>query len=289
MRYDEREWKIGFNLSGDISGCFGCTAAEAVGGGVWEIVPRGVVLCGGYDEVIKEAEDIAAEGFVPDAVIAFFSRNYRIEATLERLDGIFPEVPFCGGGAAPGTEGVPELYPANGDAALLLIRDERYAFENRFCDLHDVSTRKIALEGPDSRTITYITDGERVSACEWLNAIKKAEGYRAESFENVTLTTDEGYNLHLSEEDGRLCTGSDIPGSREVRVGLLTDAMAKTRIDEFLGVPGEFVCGCAGLRSMVPGVAAKSVCGFLHGEILTAGGRPHFANLMMSALSAVRR
>ena len=107
MRYDEREWKIGFNLSGDVSGCFGCTAAEAVGGGVWEIVPRGVVLCGGYDEVIKEAEDIAAEGFVPDAVIAFFSRNYRIEATLERLDGIFPEVPFCGGGAAPGTEGVP--------------------------------------------------------------------------------------------------------------------------------------------------------------------------------------
>ncbi len=289
MRYDEREWKIGFNIRGDVSGCFGCTAASIAGDGAWEIEPRGVAICGSLDETLAEARAVAGEGFIPDAVLAFFGRNFRIETTLAALGELFPGTPFCGGGAAPGPDGAPILYPANGDVAMLLIRDERYAFEHRFRNLHDVSDRELVLEGPDSRTITHVCDGERKPATEWLEALKSANGYRAESFENVTLTTDDGYNLHLSGGDGCLLTGSDIPASRKVHAGLLGDAEAQVRMDEYLRVSGELVCGCAGLRSMTSGASSRSACGFLHGEILTANGRPHFANLMMSSLSAHRR
>ncbi len=286
MRYDEREWKIGFNMEDGGEGRFGCTAASVPGDNVWAVSPRGVALCGDCDEVLAEAEALEREGFVPDAVIAFFSRNHRIEATLARLDEIFPGVPFCGGGAAPGGDGLVALYPQNGDAALLLIRDARYSFTLRFRNLHDISTRTVALEGPDSRTVTYVNDGGHTAAPAWLDALRSANACRAESFENVTLTTDDGYNLHLSGGEGCLCTGSDIPDSRRVHIGLLSDEEARRRLDGFLGVPGELVFGCAGLRSMVPEISSKSVCGFLYGEILTANGHPRFANLMMSAISA---
>ena len=288
MRFEMREWKIGYNIDGDAAGCFGCSAASTAGDGVWRIAPRGIVLCGGYDELLHEAEALAGEGFVPDAVVAFFAYNRGIEKTLAALGRLFPGVPFCGGGAAPAPDGEPKLYPAGGEVSVLFIKDERYSFSHRFRDLPDVS-RPLLLEGPDSRTVTFVTDGERLPAPEWLDMLKDAHGFRAGSFENVTLVTADGYNLHLSGGDGVLNTGSDIPASGEVSLGFVSDAEAQERVNAFLTDPSELVFGCAGLRSMTTDVTAAGACGFLHGEILTSNGAPHFANLMMSALSAVAR
>ncbi|MBE6884451.1 MAG: hypothetical protein E7487_07580 [Ruminococcaceae bacterium] len=286
MRYNEQEWTIGYDISGQNS--FGCSAASFAGSNVWNITPKGIVICGKYEETLEEARQLAQEAFAPDAVIAFYSRNNGIEKHLAAVSALFSGVPFCGGGAAPAASGEAELYPSGEDVTMLFIRDDRYSFTHYYRDLHDISEAFISLETSDSRTILSITDGGRTCpAAEWLDALKNKHAFRAESFENVTLTTAEGYNLHLSGDgSSTLNTGSDIPVTGQVHVGLITDAEAQQRINAFLTTEGDLVFGCAGLRSMTTSIETANTCGFLHGEIMTLNGEPHFGNLMMSALRA---
>ena len=61
----------------------------------------------------------------------------------DRLSDIYPGIPFVGGSPAIGQDGRKgRMLPENGEAAILLIMDERYDLAVECCNVQDVYKRQ---------------------------------------------------------------------------------------------------------------------------------------------------
>ncbi len=290
MILSHREWVIGYNLT-DSGNVFGATASDISGkDNRWNIKPTGTVICGSYAEAVKDIHQFSEKADSVQSIIVFFKKNERTQEFLNELSAQFTGIPICGGGASPLSDGEARIYP-DGDVAMLFISDNRYSFKHFWCNLHVPTGELVYLRVADSRTILAVcgNDGETLPASEWLRRYKQAYGINEKSYEHITLTTEAGYNLHLSPKgEFALATGADLPLTGQMRVSVGGNEQIQGGVNEILAHENRLIFGCAGLRALIVNVEkSSSLCGFLHGEVLTAGLTPCFANLMISALEAV--
>ena len=293
--YRDGNWTIAFFNPGknpgrpDVFGCATLGAVDAQGAHdpeaddlfVWRREVPGRAVFGSRAQCLAELESLA---FSPACIIALLAEGEGAEAFLEALRARFPGVAIAGGvsACAPGCTG--ELSPGGTQAALLLMRDSslRAAHENILAPTgrwFDVRT------GEAPRILAELAEGgapARPAAEAW-RALQEAHGLSPDNFEQMTLADGDALNVHLSVQDGRLCSGADCAGRGPFQLRYSARNGMESGMQSFSSAPGALIFGCAGLKvgvRQLPGVPEGTLLLFLFGEI--ADGR--FANLMMTGL-----
>ena len=102
---------------------------------------------------------------------------------------------MAGGAAAidPVT-GRSHLIPGGGEAAVLLLEDERYQFEAVTENLHTTLLERCTLTFSDPRVIDTINGCD---ALAWYQKMRAALGFGETDFEHVTLTDPLGVNASV--------------------------------------------------------------------------------------------
>ena len=243
---------------------------------------KAVVLTGTYEDILTGVQQVKEPA---QAAIVLFGNVGGENAFLAELQKTL-HCPIVGGGAAidfaTNTSG---LVTGRGEAALMLITDERYTYETETLCIHDriLGTCQLNLEDP--RTILTI-DG--VDAVEFYNAKRKKFGLVDTDFEHLTLSDLRGVNAHLSQPGDKLKSGRDLQETMLLRY--VDHAKVYDTMRAFYDDPEAVVFGCAGLSGILDKpLDTKSLGLFLFGEVCMVEGYAEFGNLMLSKLRMIPR
>jgi len=243
---------------------------------------KAVVLTGTYEDILAGVQQVKEPA---QAAIVLFGNVGGENAFLAELQKTL-HCPIVGGGAAidfaTNTSG---LVTGRGEAALMLITDERYTYETETLCIHDriLGTCQLTLEDP--RTILTI-DG--VDAVEFYNAKRKKFGLVDTDFEHLTLSDLRGVNAHLSQPGDKLKSGRDLQETMLLRY--VDHAKVYDTMRAFYDDPDAVVFGCAGLSGILDKpLDTKSLGLFLFGEVCMVEGYAEFGNLMLSKLRMIPR
>ena len=243
---------------------------------------KAVVLTGTYEDILAGVQQVKEPA---QAAIVLFGNVGGENAFLAELQKTL-HCPIVGGGAAidfaTNTSG---LVTGRGEAALMLITDERYTYETETLCIHDriLGTCQLTLEDP--RTILTI-DG--VDAVEFYNAKRKEFGLADTDFEHLTLSDLRGVNAHLSQPGDKLKSGRDLQETMLLRY--VDHAKVYDTMRAFYDDPDAVVFGCAGLSGILDKpLDTKSLGLFLFGEVCMVAGYAEFGNLMLSKLRMIPR
>lgn len=279
--------QLSFTTTGsfDLSKGFGCASLGLPGvcGNDEKCVvayPReleAVELVGTYEEIL------AGVGQVKDpvqAAVILFGNVGGENTFLAELQKVL-RCPIVGGGAAidfaSNTAG---LITGRGEAALLLITDNRYTYQTDTLCIHDQILGTCALKLADPRTILTIND---VDAVEFYNEKRRELGLADTDFEHLTLSDQRGVNAHLSKPGDKLCSGRDLQETMVLRY--VDHAKVYETMRNFYDDKDAIVFGCAGLSGILDKpLDTKSLGLFLFGEVCMAEGYAEFGNLMLSKL-----
>ena len=241
---------------------------------------NGIVLTGSYDEILAAIP----AGSYQAGVVLFGNAGGENEFMRKLQDKA--GCPFAGGGAAMDlATGTGALISGGGEAAVLLIHDERYdvsvVSENIHYDIlgeHDITM--------DGARVLKAVDG--VDAAEWLSAKKAELGLADGDFEHLTFADPNGVNAHLSCPDGVIRSGRDLCPRMTLRY--LAPDKVQERMQKFYDDENAVIFGCAGLKGILNGPITSPGAGlFLFGEVCTFNGVSEFGNLMCSKLSVVKK
>lgn len=241
---------------------------------------RGTALTGSYADILAQLPASA-----PQAAIVLFGNAGGENAFLRELHRRLP-CPMAGGAAAidPVT-GRSHLIPGGGEAAVLLLEDERYQFEAVTENLHTTLLERCTLTFSDPRVIDTINGCD---ALAWYREQRAALGFGETDFEHVTLTDPLGVNAHLSCEGGKLVSGRDLYPQMTLRLAKPDTVLP--RMQAFYDDPDALIFGCAGLKGILPAELHSPGLGlFLFGEVCTVNGQAEFGNLMLSKLRITKR
>lgn len=194
--------------------------------------------------------------------------------------------PLVGGGAAihPKT-GEKGLITGKGQAAVFLIDDTRYQFEVSCENIHHDILSEHEITFRDARVIEAI-DGQEPK--EWLKNQKEKLGLAEDDFEHLTLADSSGINAHLSECDGKICSGRDLTSRMQLRY--VSEDKVWERMQAFYNDKDAIVFGCAGLKGILPAkLKTEGVGLFLFGEVCTKDNKSEFGNLMLSKIKVCER
>ncbi len=235
------------------------------------------VFGGPYEEIIKFARE---NGKAAKAAVVMTDgaggENGFVKAVSSALD-----CPVAGGGAAR-PEGVTGegLFKRRGEADICLLfgdTEVRAVVKN----IHTHVLEECDLEYEDPRILKKI-NGEDASL--FLRKKKEEYSFTAGDFEHMTLSTLEGVNAHMSEDDGIIRSGRDIEKKMLLRY-VAADEVQKEMEDFYRENDNSLVFGCAGLKGITP---ERFSCGslgmFLFGEICALGEYSEFGNLMLSKI-----
>lgn len=261
---------------------FGCATQRFAGNWpdpvTYEKDLQGTVLTGTYAHILQEAEKLSDA----DAAIVLFGNAGGENVFLKKLQHIL-QCPMVGGGAAF-TE-TPGLVTGGGEAAVLVISDDRYTYETVTQCVHEELVEVCTLVLEDARTIRTING---LDAAAYLRGKKAACGIPETDFEHMTLTDELGVNAHLSLVDGVVKSGRDLHERMELRrvPHEKVTQMAKAFYDD----KDAIVFGCAGLGGILDEIPETPSLGlFLFGEVCTVDGQAEFGNLMLSKLRIKKR
>ena len=256
---------------------FGCATQRFAGAwqdpATYEYDLQGQVLTGTYTEILAAAEKIEKA----DVAIVFFGNAGGENAFLRSLQNSL-RCPMVGGGAAFTTK--PGLVTGEGEAAVLVVRDDRYTFETETQCVHREVLDECTLVLEDARTISTINGQEPVA---YLKEKKAAFGIPETDFEHITLTDSLGVNAHLSLADGKIKSGRDLCKTMYLRRVPHEEVTEAARA--FYDDKDAIVFGCAGLGGILDIIPQTPSLGlFLFGEVCTVDGKAEFGNLMLSKL-----
>jgi len=237
------------------------------------------VLTGGYAEILSQVSAVQAETSVLAAIVVFGNAGGE-NTFLARLQQVLC-CPIVGGGAAiDGASGRKGMIPGGGEAALLLITDQRYTYETQSKCIHHQVLGTCRLTLADPRTILTI-DGE--NALTFWNRKRQELGLSMADFEHLTLSDMRNVNAHLSLADGQLKSGRDL--CPEMILRHIPHEEVYEAIRSFYDDPEAVVFGCAGLSGILDRpLDTKSLGLFLFGEVCMSEGYAEFGNLMLSKL-----
>ena len=238
---------------------------------------KAVELTGSYDQILTAVKQVQEP---VHAAIVLFGNVGGENTFLEKLQTIL-FCPVVGGGAAidfaTNSKG---LITGRGEAALLLITDDRYNYTAETLCIHDqiLDTCKLVLE--DARTILTING---VNAVEFYNNKKQELGLDDADYEHLTLSDLRNVNAHLSKSGNKLVSGRDLHETMLLRY-VDHDKVYET-MRNFYDDKDAVVFGCAGLSGILDKpLDTKSLGLFLFGEVCMADGYAEFGNLMLSKL-----
>lgn len=238
------------------------------------------VLTGSYDQILS-----AAAGKTAQAAIVVFGNAGGENEFLAKLQQVL-RCPMVGGGAAiDGATGRKGLIPGGGEAAVLLITDERYTYETETLCIHDCVLETCSLTLEDARTAKTI-NGEDAAA--FYSRKRRELGLPETDFEHLTLSDLRSVNAHLSIADGKLKSGRNLTDTmllRYVEHSKVYDTMRR-----FYNDPDAIVFGCAGLSGLLDKPLDTTSLGlFLFGEVCMADSCAEFGNLMLSKLRICKK
>lgn len=243
---------------------------------------EGIALTGTYDEILVGVKN---ERGIARVAILLFGNAGGENAFLKELQKTLT-CPIVGGGAAidfaTKTKG---LIPGRGEAALLLITDDRYAYETETLCIHDqiLETCRLVLE--DARTIRTING---VDAVAFYNQKRRELGLSDREFEHLTLSDLQNVNAHLSIPADKLVSGRDLQETMLLRY--VDHAKVYETMRNFYDDRDAVVFGCAGLSGILDKpLDTESLGLFLFGEVCMADGYAEFGNLMLSKLRIVAK
>ena len=237
-----------------------------------DISLQGEILTGTYAEILKGAKTAKKA----DVAIVVFGNAGGENGFIRDLRKIIA-CPMVGGGAAFADK--PGLIPGGGEAAVLLINDERYCFQTQTQCIHEV-VEDCTLELADPRTVKTINGTD---AKAYLAEKKAAYGLADTDFEHLTLTDMQGINAHLSCVDGVIKSGRDLQQKMQLRY--VEHEKVYPRIRAFYDDPQAIIFGCAGLGGLLDRpLQTRNLGLFLFGEVCTVGDHADFGNLMLSKL-----
>lgn len=241
-----------------------------------------VELTGTYEQILSAVQQ---ERKPVQAAVILFGNVGGENEFLAKLQQ-YLSCPIVGGGAAidfaTNSKG---LITGGGEAALLLITDERYTYTAETLCIHDqiLGTCKLTLEDP--RTILTI-DG--VDGVEFYNRKRLELGLAETDFEHLTLSDLRNVNAHLSKPADKLASGRDLKETMLLRY--VDHAKVYETMRNFYDDPDAVVFGCAGLSGILDKpLDTKSLGLFLFGEVCMADGYAEFGNLMLSKLKILPR
>ncbi len=281
--------RISFTTTGcwDLAEGFGCASLGLAGvcGNdekkvvVYDRELEGVELTGTYEQLLAAVQEAAAEK-APHAAIVVFGNAGGENVFLNRLQRLIT-CPLVGGGAAiDSATGRAGLIPGGGDAAILLITDDRYTYTAETKCIHDTVLEECVLTLADPRTLLEINGRD---AAAYYGEKRAALGLSDGDFEHLTLSDARQVNAHLSLGDGCLKSGRDLCERMVLRC--IDHGRVYEAIRSFYDDPDAIVFGCAGLSGILDRPLDTSSLGlFLFGEVCTVDGYAEFGNLMLSKL-----
>lgn len=236
-------------------------------------------LTGPYAQILGAVQALEDKSAVKAAVVVFGNVGGE-NAFLVELQKLIT-CPIVGGGAAidfaTNTAG---LVTGRGEAALLLITDDRYTYTTEMKCIHNRILETVELTLADPRTICTINGEDAVS---FYNRKRQELGLAETDFEHLTLSDLQGVNAHLSKPADKIKSGRDLCEKMILRYVEHADVYESIR--SFYDDPDAIVFGCAGLSGILDKpLDTKSLGLFLFGEVCVADGRGEFGNLMLSKL-----
>lgn len=241
-------------------------------------------LTGSYEQILTAVQELEDKDAVKAAIIVFGNAGGE-NAFLADLQKII-HCPIVGGGAAIDfATNSAGLITGGGQAALLLITDDRYTYTTETLCIHNqiLGTCQLTLEDP--RTILTI-DGE--DAVAFYDRKRQELGLSNTDFEHLTLSDENNVNAHLSKPEDRIKSGRDLCETMILRY--VDHARVYETIRGFYDDPEAIVFGCAGLSGILDKPLDTTSLGlFLFGEVCMAGDRAEFGNLMLSKLRILPR
>lgn len=241
-----------------------------------------VELTGTYEEILSGVQQVDKP---VQAAIVLFGNVGGENAFLAKLQEII-SCPIVGGGAAiDSASNTAGLITGRGEAAVLLITDERYTYTTETLCIHDQVLGTCTLTLEDPRTILTI-NGE--DAVEFYNKKRQEFGLADTDFEHLTLSDLRNVNAHLSKPSDKLKSGRDLQETMLLRY--VDHAKVYETMRGFYDDPDAVVFGCAGLSGILDKpLDTKSLGLFLFGEVCMAEGYAEFGNLMLSKLKILPR
>lgn len=269
----------------DLADGFGCASLGLAGicgndknhVAVYPTPLEAVQLTGSYAQLLSASK--AVEKPVLAAVVVFGNAGgeNRFLADLQNI----VRCPMVGGGAAiDGATGRKGLIPGGGDAAVLLITDDRYTYETRMQCIHDTVLETCELTLEDARTAKTING---MDAAAFYIKKRQELGLPDTDFEHLTLSDLQNINAHLSISDGKLKSGRDLRETMLLRC--VDHSKVYDTMHAFYDDPDAIVFGCAGLSGLLDRPLDTGSLGlFLFGEVCTTDTHAEFGNLMLSKL-----
>lgn len=238
---------------------------------------EGIELTGTYEQILEKAKTVAQTVLAAVVVFGNAGAENRFLADLQEMI----HCPMVGGGAAiDGASGRKGLIPGGGEAAVLLITDDRFTYETRTLCIHDTVLETCTLTLEDPRTAKTING---MDAAKFYTQKRQEAGLSETDFEHLTLSDLQNVNAHLSIVDGKLKSGRDLHETMLLRY--VDHSKVYDTMREFYDDPDAIVFGCAGLSGLLDKpLDTKSVGLFLFGEVCMAQDRAEFGNLMLSKL-----
>ena len=236
-------------------------------------------LTGTYGQILQAVQALEDKAAVKAAVIVFGNVGGE-NAFLAKLQEYITCLIVGGGAAIDFATNTAGLVTGGGEAALLLITDDRYTYTTEMKCIHDQILGTVELTLADPRTILTINGEDAVT---FYNR-KRAEFNLAETdFEHLTLSDLNHVNAHLSKPGEQIKSGRDLQEKMILRY--VEHAGVYESIRSFYDDPDAVVFGCAGLSGILnKPLDTKSLGLFLFGEVCVAAGRAEFGNLMLSKL-----
>lgn len=234
---------------------------------------------GSYEQILDSIRNFAAGNTVHAAIVLFGNAGGENQFLRDFQQII--QCPVVGGGAAfDVTSGKSGLIPGHGQAAVLLITDDRYTYTTQTKCIHQEILEECILTTADPRTILTING---IDAVAFLAEKRKHYGLADNDFEHVTLSDTKNVNAHLSCSDGLIRSGRDVQAKMLLRY--IPHESVYDSMREFYDDPGAIVFGCAGLSGILDKPLDTTSLGlFLYGEVCTVDGIAEFGNLMLSKL-----
>lgn len=243
-----------------------------------------IELTGTYQQILDQVQALQDKDAVKAAIIVFGNVGGENEFLAKLQQYI--SCPIVGGGAAIDfATNSAGLITGGGEAALLLITDDRYTYTTEMKCIHDQILGTVKLTLADPRTILTI-DGE--DAVAFYNRKRQEFGLADTDFEHLTLSDLRNVNAHLSKPGDQLKSGRDLCETMILRY--IDHARVYETIRGFYDDPDAIVFGCAGLSGILDKPLDTNSLGlFLFGEVCVADGYAEFGNLMLSKLRILPR
>lgn len=236
---------------------------------------NGLWVSGTYEECLRQIPQREWQ-----AAIVFLGNGGNENTFIKQLSDLV-KAPLVGGSAA--------MHPITGEkipiyggvqAGVFLISDDRYNVEVGCENIHHdiLSEHSVVFSNP-----RFPEEIDGMNPLDWYNEQRARLGLASDDFEHLTLSDQNGINVHFSVQNGRLMAGRDLVSHMILRY-VSTDAVYE-QMQKFYDDDRAVVFGCAGLKKILPHSLKTNGIGlFMYGEVCTLNGKSDFGNLMLSKI-----